>query len=361
MTAQIVEPNEQSVRVVAKLHVAHRVVSESERREGARGHVKIVRVTVVSAIIITRNRKDALETVLGRLVNLPVDEVIVVDNGSEDGTAELVRSHRSRVTLLEPGENLGTAGRNLAADEAKGELLLMLDDDAYPMPGAVETLVAAFEANPKLAVAAGFVRDIDEEGNVLRQDEPGTFDWWLRAGRTGNPPEGFLAFSFPEGASMIRRDAYLEADGFFAPFLLASEGVDLATRLTALGYEVRYFPSAVFEHMKAESERLGPDLGLYYRIRNHLWFIWLRFPAPVAVRRTAGYLAFDLVESSYRGVPGAWWRGVRDAWRMRDQVRGERRPLPRPALRRAELNRGRMHVRLLLAQARRRLPSRRSD
>ena len=152
--------------------------------------MKIVRVTVVSAIIITRNRKDALETVLGRLVNLPVDEVIVVDNGSEDGTAELVRAHRSPVTLLEPGENLGTAGRNLAADEAKGELLLMLDDDAYPMPGAVETLVAAFEANPKLAVAAGFVRDIDEEGNVLRQDEPGTFDWWLRAGQNGQPAGG---------------------------------------------------------------------------------------------------------------------------------------------------------------------------
>ena len=155
---------------------------------------------------------------------------------------------------------------------------------------------------------------------------------------------------------MIRRSAFLEAGGFFAPFFLASEGVDLGVRLTGLGYEVRYFPSAPFEHMKAESERLAPDMNLYYRIRNHLWFIWLRFPAPVAVRRTAGYLAFDLVESSYRGAPGAWWRAVRDAWRLRDRVRGERRPLPRSALRRAELNRGRMHARLLLTQARRRLP-----
>ena len=108
--------------------------------------------------------------------------------------------------------------------------------------------------------------------------------------------------------------------------------------------------------MKAEPERQTADVNLYYRIRNHLWYIWLRFPTSVAVPRTIGYLAFDLVESTYRGVPGTWARAVRDAWRQRDQVKGERRPLPRSVLRRAELNRGRMHARLLLFQARRRLP-----
>jgi len=310
----------------------------------------------ISAVILTRNRKEALSRVLDRLLEAPLAEILVVDNGSSDGTAEHVRRYAARVRLLEPGANLGLGGRNLASREAKGDLLLMLDDDAYPLPGAVETLLEAFEANPRLGVAGGLVRDIDSAGRVLFEDELGTFDWWLRAGRRGEaPPEGFPAFSFPEGSCMIRREAYVEAGGFFEPYFLTNSEVDLAARLAANEWEVRYFPSAVFDHMKAHSERQTWDVNLYYRIRNHLWYIWLRFPTSVAVRRTVGYLAFDLIQAAYHRAPSAWWHAVRDAWMLRDQVRGERRPLPRSVLRRAELNRGRMHVRLLVGQVTRKL------
>ncbi len=310
----------------------------------------------VSAVIITRNRKDALSLVLDRLLEQPVGEILVVDNGSSDDTAEHVRGYGDPVRLLEPGENLGLGGRNLAAGEAAGELLLMLDDDCFPLPGSVEALADAFAANPRLGVAGGFVRDVDPDGNVVRQTELGTFDWWLRAGREGEaPPEGWLAFSFPEGACMIRRQAYLEAGGFFAPYFLASSEVDLGARLQGDGWEVRYFPQAAFDHMKAESERQSSEVNLYYRVRNHLWYIWLRFPTSVAVRRTVGYLAFDLVESTYRHETRTWARAVRDAWRQRDLVRHDRRPLPRAVLRRAERNRGRMHLRLLLGQLTRKM------
>lgn len=310
---------------------------------------------VVSAVIITRDRREALAQVLDRLAQLPVDEVLVVDNGSSDGTAQLVRARHDGVRLLEPGENIGIAGRNLAAREAMGEFLLMLDDDSYPLPGAIEALVGAFRANRRLGAAGGLVRDVDANGGIVKQYELGTFDWWLRAGaKDPQPPEGFPAFFFPEGASLIRRTAYLEVGGFFEPYFAFSSEIDLAARFFGAGWDVRYFPLAAFDHMKAPGGR-GQDEALYYRIRNHLWYLWLRFPAPVALRRTIGYLAFDMIESTYRGVPGAWGRAVRDAWRLRNRVRGQRRPLPRSVLRRAELNRGRMHVRLLAGQVRRRL------
>lgn len=307
-------------------------------------------MAVVSAVIITRNRRDTLAIVLERLRDLPLDEILVVDNDSSDGTAEAVRDLGSPVRLLEPGRNLALGGRNLAAEQATGDYLLMLDDDAYPLAGSVESLREAFEADSKLGVAGGFVRDIDPEGNIVRAMELGTFDWLLRAGRTGDPVEGFPAFSFPEGACMIRRSAYLEVGGFFEPYFLASSEIDMTARMLERGWDVRYFPDAPFDHLKAESERQTADVNLYYRIRNHLWYIWLRFPPGLAVRRTAAYLTFDLIESTYRGVPGTWVRAVRDAWGQRDQVRGERRPLPRSVLRRAELNRGRMHMRLLAGQ-----------
>jgi GT2 family glycosyltransferase len=310
----------------------------------------------VSAVIVTWNRRDALMVVLERLVELPVDEVLVVDNGSEDDTAELVRARGGSVRLLEQGANLGIAGRNRAAKEASSELLLMLDDDAYPLPGAIEALAERFALDPRLGAAGGFVRDVDGDGRVVRSTELGTFDWWLRSGRKGEaPPEGMPAFFFPEGASMLRRSAYLEVGGFFEPYFYFSSEIDLATRLLAAGWDVRYVPEARFDHMKAQSGR-SSDRALYFRIRNHLWYLWLRFPARVAVPRSAGYLLFDLIDATYQRHPGAWARAIRDAWTKRELVRGERRPVPREIRRRAELNRGRTHVRLLVGQLGRRLP-----
>ena len=192
---------------------------------------------------------------------------------------------------------------------------------------------------------------------MLRERELGTFDWFFRAGREGEPgPEGWPAFFFPEGACMVRREAFLEVGGFFEPYFFHTTEVDLATRLLGADWDVRYVPSAEFEHMKAGAGRVGFE-GLEYRVRNQLWYFWLHFPTRVAALRIPAYLAFDLIECTYRGVPSAWWRGVREAWRQRDVVRGARRPLPRDVIRRAELNRGRLHLRLLFGQLRRRLPA----
>lgn len=309
----------------------------------------------VSAVVLTRNRADVLALVLDRLAELPVDEVVVVDNGSSDGTAELVRGRAGNVRLVETGANVGLAGRNLGARAASGELLLMLDDDAFPRPGAVETLAAPFATSPRLGVAGGLVRDVDADGNVLLDRQLGTFDWWLRAGHQGAvPAHGLPAFSFPEGACMARREAYLEVGGFFEPFFRGCSEVDLTARLLGRGWDVRYLPDAEFDHLKAESGR-NPGQRLYLRIRNHLWFLWLRYPKGLALRRAAAYAAFDLVDALYRRAPRTWTRAVRDAWRLRHTVRGERTPLPREVIRRVELNRGRMHVRFLAGQARKKL------
>ena len=217
----------------------------------------------VSAVIATRNRREALEIVLDRLAELPVDEVLVVDNGSEDDTVERLSTREGNVRVLAQETNRGLAGRNLAVREARNELLLVLDDDAYPLPGAIETLIERFEQNARLAAGGGLVRDIDANGRVLRSTELGTFDWWLRAGTEGDaPPEGFPAFFFPEGAAMVRRSAYLEVGGYFEPYFHTVEGIDLTTRLLAAGWDVRYFPDARFDHMKAHGGRAS-DRALY--------------------------------------------------------------------------------------------------
>ena len=307
----------------------------------------------MSAVILAFNRADDVEHTLDRLAGQPLHEIIVVDSGDDD-TSERVRARGGDVRLVKTGD-IGAAARNLGAEAAEGELLLMLDDDSYPQPGCVDTLREAFARDPELGLVAGLVLEVDREGEILHADDVGTFDWFLRAGHRGPvPPEGVPTFFFPEGGCMVRRDAFLEAGGFFAPYFFTVSEVDLATRLIGRGWDVRYLPSAVFEHRKAPGGRADART-MRLRVRNQLWYFWLRFPAGVAARRIPAYLLFDLVECTYRRVPGAWLGAIAEAWRERGRVREFRDPLPRAAVRRAELRRGRMHWRLVAHMARRKL------
>jgi N-acetylglucosaminyl-diphospho-decaprenol L-rhamnosyltransferase len=297
----------------------------------------------VTAILTTFAPRDELAIVLDELERLPVDEVIIVVNGPDPEIA----SRDLDLRLIRPGTNLGMTARNLAAKEARGEFLLMLDDDSYPLPGAIETLVEALRSDPRLGVAAGLVRDVDLERGTEKERGSDTFDWWLGGGRSeAEPGAGMPAFFFAEGASIVRREAFLEVGGFFEPYFQAGAGLDVATELIAQGWDVRYFPSARFVHLKAEAGR-DKRAMLRLRIRNQLWYFYRHFPAGVAARRMPAYLLFDLLESTRSGALRSWTGGVRDAWRERAAVRGTRRPLPRDVIRRAELNRGRLHLRLL--------------
>jgi GT2 family glycosyltransferase len=156
---------------------------------------------------------------------------------------------------------------------------------------------------------------------------------------------------------MMRRDAFLAVGGYFEPFFFTGVELELTTRLVAHGWDVRYFPQARFDHLKSEASRAPGPAVRRLMIRNQVWYFWLNFPVPLAARRVAGYLLIDLVFAIHGGMPRVWFAGIADAWRERELVRGRRRPLPRETLRRAELNRGRTHLRLLVEQARRRLPA----
>ena len=310
-------------------------------------HNHTARGLTVSAVVIHYHREELLSVVLEHLATLPLDEVVVVDNGSSAGLGELVAPYDS-VRLLDPGRNLGVAGRTLAAREARGDILLLVDDDSYPLPGAIEAAIEAFNRLPRLGIVGGLVRDVDDSGAVVDFDSVGSFDWLLRAGHDGTPPaEGWPAFFFPECAAFIRRDAYFDTGGFFEPFSMGGPELDLATRMIARGWDVRYLPTAVFDHQKTTlaGDRLTERLRL--RVRNQVWYFWLRFPAWLAAVRIPAYLAFDLAECAYRGEIPAWRAGIADAWHDRATVERFRHPLPRRTLRRAELNRGRLHVKLL--------------
>jgi GT2 family glycosyltransferase len=317
----------------------------------------------VSAVVLAHARPEATLQTVARLEALEaVTEILVVDTGG-GSIAALVDARGGKARGIVTGD-IAVGGRNVGAREARNELLLMLDDDSWPLADTVERLLEALRSDPRIGVVGGNVRNVDPSGAILTDTKPGSFDWWLRAGAKGPAPVGgFPAFFFPEGGSLVVRDAFLQAGGFYEPYFFALSELDLATRLVACGWEVRYVPDALFDHLRAGPEALVTSAtSLHYRIRNQLWYFWLRFPPGVAARRMAAYGMFDLLEATGRGSPGAWLSAVKAAWRERESVRADRAPLPRSVLRRAELNRGRRHLAWLAHQLRMRLPRlRRAD
>src|SRR5438552_1464284 len=103
-----------------------------------RAGLRSVHLPQVTAIIPAHNRPRTLARVLERIRSEPVAEIIVVDNGSSVELAPIAEQVGLR--FVRSPINLGVAARNIAAEIASAELLLMLDDDSYPQPGSVAAL-----------------------------------------------------------------------------------------------------------------------------------------------------------------------------------------------------------------------------
>ena len=127
------------------------------------GEVKDPRLSI---IIVNWNTRDMLAACLGsiqtRLEGVVTHEVIVVDNNSADGSAEMVRSGFPWVKLLESGENLGfVGGNNLATRLARGRILLLLNSDTVLLDSHITKIINYLDENPDVGVVIGKVLNVD--------------------------------------------------------------------------------------------------------------------------------------------------------------------------------------------------------
>jgi GT2 family glycosyltransferase len=274
----------------------------------------------LTVVVITHNRRAELLRTLGLLRGLPErPPVIVVDNGSADGTAEAVRAGCPEVRLLTPGANLGAAGRNLAVAEVRTPYAAFCDDDTWWEPRSLARAADLLDAHPRLASVTGRIvvepAGVDDPICAELRDSPVRGPAWL---------PGPALMSILAGASVVRVAAFREVGGFSRRLWLGGEEELFAADLAALGWWMVYAEDVVVHHQA--SVLRDPHLRRRHGIRNTLWFTWLRRSPTAALRRTAelartvprdrhSLLAFG---EALRGLP----------WIFR-----ERRPLP-PAVER---------------------------
>jgi GT2 family glycosyltransferase len=225
----------------------------------------------VTAVIATRNRRPELCATLDRLSALPERPgIIVVDNGSLDGTAEEVRRAFPHVELVSLRRNLGACARNAGVRRAGTPYVALSDDDSWWEPGALSKAVAVLEASPRTGIVAAATlvgrEAIPDPVNELMADSP-----LSRGSLPGPRVLGFLGC-----AAAARRQAYLAAGGYSRLLFIGGEEELLAYDLAAKGWAISYRADVVAHHWPSpvrDARRRRKQ-----EIRNRTLVAWLRRP-----------------------------------------------------------------------------------
>lgn len=228
----------------------------------------------VSAVIVNWNTRDmlaaCLETLLASSGDV-LDEVIVVDNGSEDGSPDLVRASFPEVRLVETGANLGFGtGANRGIRAARGAAVLVLNNDVLMPAGVVEALLRALESAEGAALVGCALRLPDGRpwapptpfptvGSLVAAN--------LRIGhrrpaavvQAANHGEGIEVDWVPGACFLAWRSTLLEVGLFDEQFFLYYEDVDLCRRLRGAGHRVLFLPGVSATHDANHSTRAQPE------------------------------------------------------------------------------------------------------
>jgi len=241
----------------------------------------------VSVVLITWQRRDEALLAVRRLLALPErPRVIVLDNGSTDGTAAALRAQHpagspgaDRLDLVVLPENQGAVARNTGVATATTPYVAFCDDDTWWEPGSLERAADVLDADPRVAVLTARILvepgAVEDDIVVELRDSP-------VEGAPGLP--GPALGSFLAGASVVRREAFLAVGGFSRRLWLGGEEELMAADLAAAGWELCYLEDLTIHHQASVLRE--SDLRRRHGIRNTLWFTWLRRPVPAAVRRT---------------------------------------------------------------------------
>jgi GT2 family glycosyltransferase len=230
----------------------------------------------VTVVVASRNRRSELLETLGRHPS----PVILVDNGSTDGTADAVERAYPAVQVVRLAGNQGAMARNLGVALATTPYVAFADDDSWWEPGALETAAEILDKQPGVGLLAARIL-LGEENTLdpvcdLMADSP------LRPepGGYAKPILGFVAC-----AAVVRRDAYLSSQGFDPIVFFGGEEERLALDLAANGWGLSYEPDLVVHHHPSPTRGAPQDRDLLI-LRNRLLTATMRRPWRVVLRTT---------------------------------------------------------------------------
>lgn len=267
---------------------------------------------LVSAIVVNWNGIKYVEKCLNSLleqegVNF---EVIVIDNGSTDGSYEYLKAqYNNQIILLRNSKNLGFAvGNNQGIRIAKGSYIALLNNDAWATKGWIRTLVNAAEGDKKIGMCSSKIylinpqeeRIIDNIGHLFYPDGLNRGKGRLEKddGQYDDNPEAVL---FPSGAACLYRMEMLKEIGLFdESFFSYGDDSDIGLRGRWAGWRCVYVPEAVVYHLHSASTDAYSPLKVFYTERNRVWLA-IKY-LPISMLLVSPYYTFLRYFAHFYGV-----------------------------------------------------------
>ena len=262
----------------------------------------------VSVAIVSYNTRDLLRACLQSLRDRQAEgeaslEILVADNGSTDGSVDMVRAEFPEVRLIETGGNVGFGRANNAAlAGARGRFFALVNSDAEVLPYALSESLAYLEAHPDAGLVGGQLLWPDGRDQTSWGDDPtlaGVFREQTFLGslprlprKSLPPPDGPRDVDQICGAFMlIRREAWQQVNGFDPHYFMYNEDVDLNVRLRRAGWRVVFLPHARITH------HLGASSSADWRKRARMvsaynesrYYYFSRFGGPGAGAKLKAY------------------------------------------------------------------------
>ena len=282
---------------------------------------------VASIIVPNYNGKHLLAECLPALrrQTWPAErfETIVVDDASTDGSAAYLAENFPEVRIVALQRNSGfIAACNVGVQAARGDVLVLLNNDTEAEPGWLEALVGGLLAHPEAGSAASKMLLFDRRDHLHTAGDMMGVNGIPRNRGVWQPDRGQYdgqrwVFGVCGGAAAYRRDTWQQAGGFDPALFMYLEDVDLAWRLQLLGWQALYVPEARVYHKVSATG--GGTLASYYVGRNTILVIARNWPGALLRKHWR-----QIVAAQVRIAVDALrsWRGAAARARLRGQLAG---------------------------------------
>jgi len=285
---------------------------------------KEMELPLVSVLIVTWNRRaDVLETIRSIYAQAYRNfEIIVVDNGSTDGTVDAIRQSYPEVKLIALDRNVGiSAGRNVGIAAAQGDIIFCLDSDASLAHDTLANLVHKFQTESEVGVINSKIV------NAYTKRLDGGPGWVYSERSKLDQDSEFLSWSFSEGGAAIRREVFDQVGPFWEFLFFGCEGQELSLRVWDAGYKVLYYPKSIVYHRESPHSRIADERREYLFFRNSLCIYLVRYPWWMLIWYVPLKVAAVLIRGARRGYLRSVLRALLSVMRQFPTLWKQRRPI----------------------------------
>ncbi len=273
---------------------------------------------LITLFILNWNRKDDLLNAIGSAKNQSYQplEILIVDNGSTDGSAEAVIAAYSDLRLVQLDRNYGCpGGRNRGIAHARGDYIFFMDNDAFLHRRAVEIAYETMKKDERIGVVNGQVKFFSDPKEV-------DVDCSLP-----DPSDVHYAVSFHGGVSLHRKSMYGDVGVYPDDYMYGSEEWNLGLRMIEKGYFVVTNPAVVLWHAKADTARDRTEELVRRQVnslanRMSLWpgELALIYGAKTLFKHPYQALKYGVFDTWIQRWPGAWLQGFQRGVNKREPL-----------------------------------------